>query len=84
MTTIIDHVVDDDFVIKQKMKQDKRMSIYYEFCGKESAVMFATDLAARGLDFPDGILTSFVHSVSVTNVIIYLNWCHCISRIATK
>lgn len=29
------------------------MDIYESFCRKQSAVLFATDLAARGLDFPD-------------------------------
>ena len=28
------------------------MAIYEEFCSKSSAVLFATDIAARGLDFP--------------------------------
>lgn len=34
------------------MNQLRRMAVYDEFCRKESAVLFATDLAARGLDFP--------------------------------
>ncbi|KAF7268844.1 hypothetical protein GWI33_018188 [Rhynchophorus ferrugineus] len=34
------------------LHQLRRMSIYEEFCRKQSAVLFATDLAARGLDFP--------------------------------
>jgi ATP-dependent RNA helicase DDX10/DBP4 len=28
------------------------MAIYYEFCRRDVAVLFATDIAARGLDFP--------------------------------
>lgn len=28
------------------------MEIYTNFCNKQSAILFATDLAARGLDFP--------------------------------
>lgn len=28
------------------------MDIYEDFCNKTSAILFATDLAARGLDFP--------------------------------
>lgn len=35
------------------MKQAKRMAIYYDFCNKNHALLFCTDLAARGLDFPD-------------------------------
>lgn len=35
-----------------KYKQGKRVEIYYEFLNKPAAVMFATDIAARGLDFP--------------------------------
>lgn len=34
------------------MHQDRRMAIYDEFCRKSAAVLVATDLAARGLDFP--------------------------------
>lgn len=35
-----------------KMKQMKRMAQYVSFCENEGGVMlFATDLAARGLDF---------------------------------
>ena len=36
-----------------KMNQAKRMALYYQFCEKKEVVMFATDVAARGLDFPD-------------------------------
>ena len=36
-----------------KMNQAKRMALYYQFCEKKEVVMFATDIAARGLDFPD-------------------------------
>ncbi|CAF2142988.1 unnamed protein product [Rotaria magnacalcarata] len=34
------------------MGQMKRMSVYDEFCRKQHACLFATDIAARGLDFP--------------------------------
>lgn len=34
------------------MHQDRRMAVYDEFCRKSAAVLVATDLAARGLDFP--------------------------------
>ncbi|XP_065057142.1 probable ATP-dependent RNA helicase DDX10 isoform X2 [Rhopilema esculentum] len=36
-----------------KQKQIKRVGIYEEFCRKASAFLFATDIAARGLDFPE-------------------------------
>ncbi|XP_028414592.1 probable ATP-dependent RNA helicase DDX10, partial [Dendronephthya gigantea] len=35
-----------------KQNQIKRVAIYNDFCRKTSAVLFATDIAARGLDFP--------------------------------
>ncbi|XP_046857998.1 probable ATP-dependent RNA helicase DDX10 [Xenia sp. Carnegie-2017] len=35
-----------------KQNQIKRVAIYNDFCNKNSAVLFATDIAARGLDFP--------------------------------
>ncbi|CAL8104403.1 unnamed protein product [Orchesella dallaii] len=34
------------------MHQLKRMACYDEFCKKQAVVLFATDIAARGLDFP--------------------------------
>ncbi|KAE8749924.1 hypothetical protein FOCC_FOCC003393 [Frankliniella occidentalis] len=34
------------------LHQMRRMAIYEEFCRKSRVVMFATDIAARGLDFP--------------------------------
>ena len=35
-----------------KIKQARRMHIYYNFLEKPAAVLFATDIASRGLDFP--------------------------------
>ncbi|XP_069496300.1 probable ATP-dependent RNA helicase DDX10 [Ambystoma mexicanum] len=35
-----------------KQQQMKRMEVYNDFIRKKSAVLFATDIAARGLDFP--------------------------------
>ena len=35
-----------------RMNQERRLSIYHEFCSRRAAVLFATDVAARGLDFP--------------------------------
>uniref|UniRef100_UPI00358E136B probable ATP-dependent RNA helicase DDX10 n=1 Tax=Myxine glutinosa TaxID=7769 RepID=UPI00358E136B len=36
-----------------KQQQVKRIEVYQEFCQRPNAVLFATDIAARGLDFPD-------------------------------
>ncbi|XP_074160424.1 putative ATP-dependent RNA helicase DDX10 [Sminthopsis crassicaudata] len=35
-----------------KQQQMRRMEVYNEFVRKKAAVLFATDIAARGLDFP--------------------------------
>jgi len=35
-----------------KMKQTRRMAVFYEFCEAKEMVLFATDIASRGLDFP--------------------------------
>ncbi|KAL0275837.1 UNVERIFIED_CONTAM: hypothetical protein PYX00_003567 [Menopon gallinae] len=35
------------------LHQLRRMRIYKDFCAKQNVVMFATDIAARGLDFPN-------------------------------
>jgi ATP-dependent RNA helicase DDX10/DBP4 len=34
-----------------RMKQMKRLLVYYEFCNNKNIVLFATDIASRGLDF---------------------------------
>ncbi|EFJ48780.1 hypothetical protein VOLCADRAFT_60063 [Volvox carteri f. nagariensis] len=34
------------------MKQPKRTGVFYEFCNAQAMVLIATDIAARGLDFP--------------------------------
>lgn len=36
-----------------KLAQDRRTKTYYDFLQRPHAVMFATDVAARGLDFPN-------------------------------
>jgi len=38
--------------IHGKIKHKKRMLVYCDFIERNSAVLFATDVAARGLDFP--------------------------------
>ena len=38
--------------IHGKQGQSRRMAVFYEFCKAKSAFLFATDVAARGLDFP--------------------------------
>ena len=35
------------------MNQLRRMNIYDEFCRKKHSILFATDIASRGLDFPN-------------------------------
>jgi ATP-dependent RNA helicase DDX10/DBP4 len=35
-----------------KQEQNKRTAIYYQFVEKKLAVLFATDIASRGIDFP--------------------------------
>ena len=34
-------------------KQQKRSTTYLEFCGLEKGILLCTDVAQRGLDFPD-------------------------------
>ncbi|KEH30392.1 DEAD-box ATP-dependent RNA helicase-like protein [Medicago truncatula] len=59
-----------------RMKQEKRMAIYSEFCEKCS-ILFATDVAARGLDFNRAVdwvvqvdcpenVASYIHRVGRT------------------
>lgn len=36
-----------------RMHQLKRMKVYEDFKNKSAAVLFATDVVARGLDFPE-------------------------------
>lgn len=35
------------------LSQDRRVTVYNEFCQKANVVLFATDIASRGLDFPE-------------------------------
>jgi len=39
--------------IHGKVSQERRTQIYFDFLKKPSAVLFATDVASRGLDFPN-------------------------------
>ncbi|XP_030453497.1 DEAD-box ATP-dependent RNA helicase 32 [Syzygium oleosum] len=59
-----------------RMKQEKRMGIYSEFCEKRS-VLFSTDVASRGLDFNKAVdwvvqvdcpedVASYIHRVGRT------------------
>jgi ATP-dependent RNA helicase DDX10/DBP4 len=36
-----------------KIKQERRTLVYMDFLRKKAACMFATDIASRGLDFPN-------------------------------
>lgn len=40
------------FELHGKQEQNKRTAIYYQFMEKKQAVLFATDIASRGIDFP--------------------------------
>ena len=35
-----------------RMKQTQRMLVFFNFCEEKHSILFATDVAARGLDFP--------------------------------
>ena len=35
-----------------RQKQHQRLEVYEEFCRRKAAVLFCTDIASRGLDFP--------------------------------
>jgi len=39
--------------IHGKQKQQKRTTTYFDFCNAETGVLLCTDVAQRGLDFPD-------------------------------
>ncbi|KAJ7960760.1 RNA helicase [Quillaja saponaria] len=61
-----------------RMKQEKRMGIYSQFCEKDSvSVLFSTDVASRGLDFNKAVdwviqvdcpedVASYIHRVGRT------------------
>ena len=48
--------------LQGKMKQMKRMAVYLHFSKSQSALLFATDIASRGLDITsvDWVLQVFV------------------------
>lgn len=35
-----------------RMNQNKRMAIFFQYCEERRSVLFSTDVASRGLDFP--------------------------------
>lgn len=39
--------------IHGKQKQQKRTATYFDFCKAETGILLCTDVAQRGLDFPD-------------------------------
>ena len=40
------------YELQGRQQQKKRMAIFYTFCEKEFGVLFCTNIASRGLDFP--------------------------------
>ena len=56
------------FELHGKMEQSKRTAIYFQFVEKKSAVLFATDIAARGIDFPAVDWVIQFDSVSYTHL----------------
>jgi ATP-dependent RNA helicase DDX10/DBP4 len=40
------------YELQGRQKQTKRMAIFYTFCEKQYGVLFCTNIASRGLDFP--------------------------------
>lgn len=40
------------YELQGRQQQKKRMAIFYTFCEKEYGVLFCTNIASRGLDFP--------------------------------
>ena len=66
-----------------KMKQHQRMATYDEFCRKDRALLLATDLVARGMDFPNvdwvvqldcpESVDEYIHSSVIRNIITLIN-----------
>ena len=54
-----------------KIKQERRTLIYMDFIRRKSACMFATDIASRGLDFPDIDWVDQVDAPEDTNMYIH-------------
>jgi ATP-dependent RNA helicase DDX10/DBP4 len=40
------------YELQGRQKQSKRMAIFYTFCEKQYGILFCTNIASRGLDFP--------------------------------
>ena len=62
-----------------RMKQMKRLQVFYEFCEAKQAVLFATDVAARGLDFPtvDWVVQVRLggEGAERANLVVVVEWC---------
>lgn len=67
------------------MKQGKRVGVFNEFCEAKGMVLFATDIAARGLDFPtvDWVVqadcpedvAAYIHRCACRAVAVYIQRC---------
>lgn len=57
-----------------RMKQMQRMVTFYKYCEAKHALLFATDVAARGLDFPtvDWVLQVTVQLLFHHNLTFYV------------
>jgi ATP-dependent RNA helicase DDX18/HAS1 len=51
-STVLKSIKLDIFDLHGKQKQYKRTSTFFSFCNSQRSILFCTDIAARGLDFP--------------------------------
>ena len=51
---LLGYIKVDCLDIHGKQKQQKRTSTFFDFCKVEKGILLCTDVAARGLEIPDG------------------------------
>jgi ATP-dependent RNA helicase DDX10/DBP4 len=61
-----------------KVKQEKRLQIFMDFCARKEAVLFATDVAGRGLDFPE---VDWVIQLDCPEVCLCLSMCGAVCQL---
>lgn len=59
-TAILNHINMECLSIHGKQKQQTRTTTFLDFCKAEKGILLCTDVAARGLDIPAVVYSSFL------------------------
>lgn len=68
---VLNHINLDCSSIHGKQKQQTRTTTFTDFCKAEKGVLLCTDVAARGLDIPDVVYSSYL--LTYVNIFLWKN-----------